>query len=494
VLASLRKRSVDHRANLALLLGALSVVPLLVWWLGWFPGFLSSDSIDQLGQADRFEFSNFHPATHTITLWAITRIWDDPGAVTLVQAIAMAGLLAVAARRLVQLGVHIALAVGAVWLAAVLPMVGATTITIWKDVPYTLGLLWAFTELLLMARDRPAFWNGLWGPLRLGAALGLLMVYRHNGWITVAFVTLALAIGFFRSWRGLLRYLLALIVVGIALPAIVVRTFPVDTTTIEMAEVFTSDVAAVYQHHPESFGEPDLALLEAVAPLDVWRNRYSCLDSTALVFDAAFSNDAIRAEPDDYRALVMRRVLADLPTVIGHRWCAASYLLVPAQPADGFFHRPPFDIPPNTLGIAREPVSDRAFSVTKSLYVWVEPAGRLWLTWRPALVIWLGILTYVGIALRRRLRPILWAAVLIAAQMLNVAATSPAQEFRFAFGIYLLMWLSVPLAWLVFRPSEATLGSPVVDDRAQDDGGAGSSSGGEFLSDDAEELGETGAP
>jgi hypothetical protein len=82
--------------------------------------------------------------------------------------------------------------------------------------------------------------------------------------------------------------------------------------------------------------------------------------------------------------------------------------------------------------------------------VWVEPAGRLWLTWRPALVIWLGILTYVGVAFRRRLRPILWAAVLIAAQTLNVAATSPAQEFRFAFGIYLLMWLSLPLAWLVF--------------------------------------------
>ena len=235
---------------------------------------------------------------------------------------------------------------GAVWLAAILPMVGATTITIWKDVPYTLALLWAFTELLLMARDRATFWAGWWGPLRLGTTLGLLMVYRHNGWITVVLVTMALAIGFFRSWRGLVRSLAALVAVGFVLPAVLVATFPVDTTTIEMAEVFTSDVAAVYQHHPESFSEPDVVLLEAVAPLEVWRDRYSCLDSTSLVFDAEFSNDAIRAEPDDYRALVMRRVLGDLPTVIGHRWCAASYLLVPAQPGDGFFHRPPFDIPP----------------------------------------------------------------------------------------------------------------------------------------------------
>jgi len=111
----------DRRADLALLLGALTILPLLVWWLGWFPGFLTSDSIDQLGQADRFEFSNFHPASHTITLWAVTRVWNNPAAVTLVQAIAMAGLLGLTARRLVRLGVHIALAVGAVWLAAILP-------------------------------------------------------------------------------------------------------------------------------------------------------------------------------------------------------------------------------------------------------------------------------------------------------------------------------------------------------------------------------------
>jgi len=484
----------DRRADLALLLGALSILPLLVWWLGWFPGFLTSDSIDQLGQADRFEFSNFHPASHTITLWAVTRVWDNPAAVTLVQAIAMAGLLGVAARRLVRLGVHIALAVGAVWLAAILPMVGATTITIWKDVPYTLALLWAFTELLLMARDRATFWAGWWGPLRLGSALGLLMVYRHNGWITVVLVVIALAIGFFRSWRGLIRSLAAVVAVGFVLPAVLVAIFPVDTTTIEMAEVFTSDVAAVYQHQPESFSEPEVVLLEAVAPLEVWRDRYSCLDSTSLVFDAEFSNDAIRAEPDDYRALVARTVLGNLPTVIGHRWCAASYLLVPAQPSDGFFHRPPFDIPPNTLGIVRDPVSDRAFSVTKSLYVWAEPAGRLWLTWRPALVIWLGIITYIGVALRRRLWPILWAAVLIVAQTLNVAATSPAQEFRFAFGIYLLMWLSLPLLWLVVRPSDATLAPWVVDDGTQLDVRAKMARRRELLADDGEELAEPGAP
>ena len=131
------------RSDRALVLGWLSAVPLLIWWAGWFPGFLSTDSIDQLGQVDRFDFFNFHPIFHTFSMWVVTRIWDHPGAVTLVQVLLLAGLLGFVARRLVQVGVPWWLAVGAAWFTAALPMVGATTITIWKDIPYSLAVVWA---------------------------------------------------------------------------------------------------------------------------------------------------------------------------------------------------------------------------------------------------------------------------------------------------------------------------------------------------------------
>ena len=48
-----------------MLVGWLSVIPMLIWWLGWFPGYLSPDSIDQLGQVARFDFANIHPISHT---------------------------------------------------------------------------------------------------------------------------------------------------------------------------------------------------------------------------------------------------------------------------------------------------------------------------------------------------------------------------------------------------------------------------------------------
>ncbi|MGH8934900.1 MAG: hypothetical protein ACRDXD_01295, partial [Acidimicrobiia bacterium] len=172
----------DHRRPFWL--GLLSLFPLLVWWLGWFPGFLSPDSIDQLQQADRFSFGNFHPAIHTISLWALTRLWDTPGVVTLAQVLAMALVLGMVAGRLARVGVPAWLAVGSVWLVALLPAVGATTVAVWKDVPFSIALVWAFGELLLLARQGDAYWDRPANPLRLGGAVAAAWLLRHNALLT----------------------------------------------------------------------------------------------------------------------------------------------------------------------------------------------------------------------------------------------------------------------------------------------------------------------
>jgi len=247
------------------------------------------------------------------------------------------------------------------------------------------------------------------------------------------------------------------VAVGIVLPTALLTILSVNPGTIEPAEVFLPDVAAVVGTDPGWFSETDLDSLEAIAPIEIWQDRYTCSDSTPLVFDPAFNHAPPRENPWEYRSLVARTALTHIPTVVGHRWCAASFLFVPAARTGSYLHRPPFEIPPNTLGFARAPISDRAYSFTLAQYQWIEEPGRLWFTWRPALVILAGIITYAGVAFRRRLRPLLWAGGLIGAQLLNVAAMTPSHEFRYAFGIYLLCLMSLPLWWLIARPATARI-------------------------------------
>jgi hypothetical protein len=434
----------------AALIGAAAVVPLLAWWVGWFPGFMSGDSADQLGQVARGRFDNQHPAFHTMSMWLVMRLWDHAGMVTLVQVLVMAGLLAAAARRLARLGVPAWLAGGSAVLVGALPAVGITTIAVWKDVPFTLALLWAFTELLGFAAD-PARWERAAPALRLGGALALVWLFRHNGFITVMLLGSALAWVLRRRRRALA--LVAAPVVG-AVAVVNLIMFPlvgVQRDSIQPASVFIPDVAASFVHNPGRFSPDEVRYLEAIAPRAVWEELYDCHDSTPLVFAPEFRRGVILGDAGRFRSIVMRTYLRDPLTVIGHRWCVGSFLFVPQQPAGAYFHRPPFDIAANDLGIVRDPISFRVHSATLRVFEWVSPAGRLWLTWRPALAVWLAAAAFGLLAWRGRLGPFVLVVALIGAQALNVMLTSPAQEFRFGFGIYLVCLLSVPLAWLA-RP------------------------------------------
>jgi hypothetical protein len=168
----------------------------------------------------------------------------------------------------------------------------------------------------------------------------------------------------------------------------------------------------------------------------------------------------ITEDPGRFQGLIIRTYVRDLDTVLGHRWCAADYLIWPPQPSTSYFQRPPFVMADNPYGIEFDPVSDRAQSVTKSILDWSNEPDHLWLTWRPALVVWLAVATYVGLAWRRRLRVLLLGGALVACQMFNVALTTPAQEFRFAFGVYVMALLSLPLWWLIVKPDSARVADP----------------------------------
>jgi len=440
-------------------LGSLTIIPLLIWWAGWYPAIMSSDSVDQWSQALSFEFHNSHPITHTAYLWVISLAWQTPAAVALTQVVMFSVLLALVARRLVQIGVRIPMAIATVWIVVLLPMTAATTIAIWKDVPFTLAMGWVFTELLLVAKDQSRFWRTWHGPVRLGIGLGLMWALRANGKLTVLVFVVALAIGFRTQWRELVLVGSAVLGVGLVLPTLLVSVLPVANQPIEPAQVFMPDVAAVVVHDRDALSLDDLALVAAVAPLAIWESQYDCGDSSPLVFHPEFDNSAIRGGSSSYQRLIVHAVVGAPGTVAGHRWCAGEYLLSPYNRTGTFVHRPPSEIWPNDLGLERAPVSDRAYAVTLWAYKVVEHKRIEWLTWRPAIVVLLGLITYAAVWRRRELRPLRWVGLLFVVHLGNVFITSPSHEFRYAFGLYLISLASIPLWYLIIDPARAHIAS-----------------------------------
>lgn len=423
-------------------LAGLVVLPLLIWWLGWYPGFVSSDTIDQWSQGQTGDYRNHHPAVHTFYLWVAALGGTRPGAVSLLQLLVLTGLLVYAAGWLVRSGVPTWLAIGTAWALGLSPAIAPTTLALWKDVVFGLFLLWAWTELLGLGVDPARWWRN--APLiRLGVAIGGVWVFRGNGPITVALLFAVLAWSQRRKLRCLLvpagTVAVVVFLVAVPLNALLQPTGP----GIDPAQVFLPDVAASYASQPETFTIADLKLLTAVAPLEVWVDRYGCYDSTPLLFDPRFDHNPVRESPGVYRRLVISVMTRDPAAVIAHRVCASNFVYSPAQPADAYFHRPPYEIPPNEIGLSRRPLSHRAFAVTDRVWRWAE--DNQWLAWRPAIVILPALAAVVLFAVRPAGRRFLLPSTLFLAHLLNVTATSPAQEFRYAYPLYLMAVLTIPL-------------------------------------------------
>jgi hypothetical protein len=433
------------------MLAATAVLPGFVWWLGWYPGFVSSDGIDQFGQIANGVYFDHHPAIHTLYLNVLSLGGNRPGLVTLFQLLVLGVLLAYAARWLVEAGVPTWLAVGVAWLLGLSPAVAPTTLALWKDVPFALFMLWAWIELLALAVDEERA-QRFWPAIRIGMALAGLWLFRGNGPLTVLPVLIALAWVHrhrLRAW-AVTAGTVALVVFLVVGP--LYAFVDVQGSGIEPAQVFLPDIAASYNAEPETFTEADLELIEAIAPPLIWTERYDCYDSTPLLFDPFFDQTPVRESPGAFRRLVIDVMTRDPDSVLAHRVCAANYLYAPAQPSDAYFHRPPYDIPPNTLGLVRDPIAGWAFDVTDRVWRWAEIDSRLWFTWRPAILLLpaLASIAFLGITGPRSLI----ASTLLVAHTLNLFLTSPAQEFRYAFPVYLISALTLIMLWPALRRQE----------------------------------------
>jgi hypothetical protein len=276
---------------------------------------------------------------------------------------------------------------------------------------------------------------------------------RGNGPLTVLPILILLAWIYRRRLRlvGVATATIAVTLLLVLGP--VYSMADVQGAGIEPAQVFLPDVAASFIDEPETFTDTDLEMVTAIAPPIIWETHYDCYDSTPLLFHPMFDQSPVRESPAEYRNLEIDVLLRDFDSVLAHRFCASNFVYAPAQPAGAYLHRPPYEIPANTLGMTRTPISDRAFAVTDAIWRWAEVDSMLWLTWRPAIVLLpaLGAIVVFAFRARRFLLP----SSLMVVHTLNVIATTPAQEFRYAYPLYLMAALTLPLLWPTLRSDEA---------------------------------------
>ncbi len=183
------------------------IIAFGVYLYAFWPGLMTPDSYDQWKEAMSLQLTNSNPFFHTLHVWLLTRIWESPAVISLVQVFIFSALISWGCILMRRQGVPGSVIWVACILCALSPFNGFLVITLWKDIFYCMAFF-IFTLILIRIVFSDGGWLERWyAPIILGGAAALMALYRHNG-PPAAFGTLVLMLFvYLRYWRKTLQAL-----------------------------------------------------------------------------------------------------------------------------------------------------------------------------------------------------------------------------------------------------------------------------------------------
>lgn len=439
-------------------------VPMLwvgAWLLGVFsPGVMTVDSVGQWAQALTMNVNDAHPVAHTLLMAGLMRVWNSPAAVAIPQLLGLAlanGALIAVLRRAVS---------APVWAArlaacALHPMVAVTSVTLWKDVPYTVALValaaWVCARVLLSPTERPSTASAV----GVGVIAFFAMMLRHNGppAVVVALVVVAVLVPASRK--------AVVISSATALSLMLLLKGPVSWgMKLQSARIahffFVHRIAAHLAAGQSPEAAADRALLSEIEPDPGW--HYGCSLINGTVFAPSFKLNLSADHTSDLARIWRELALAHPRVELNHAACVSS-IVWRVDPRDApavYLYTVGIEVLGGDVVRWIEPgVSELQQS---SLFpVATQRVGRTlkdssaWWFWRPAT--WLYLLTFAAViaALRARDPRPLVVLLIPWAHSLVLGAINVAQDARYQLPVYVM---GVALAPLLLTTRRAPAESP----------------------------------
>ncbi len=426
-----------HAMPLATL--AALVLAWVPFWLSYFPGIMSPDSLSAWSQAASFHLSDYSPAIYTLLIRLTGTPLQSPAAVSLLQILLTAGSIAALYAYLDRQGAQRWLMAVGLGLYLGLPIFGTFTVTLWHDVLYSLLVLWVTHAMYAMYGSK-----GLWLASRgrswaLGAALLLIPLFAHNG-LSVVFGVL---VGSFLVLRAHRRRIVA-IGAGVLAAFLGVQLLIYPMLGVQpYSKAFASEAlihqisAAIAQHGTTGLTASQKRYLQTIMPLRDWVQKYNPYTPQYLV--SLRYNPAYREAPIDRHYTEFLKVWAEIGlrypgSYLGERITENALVLRPTGSYKIALSS--LNIAANRLGLKTHSAAQPLLDTLRRIAGFTT-AYMLWL-WRPFWVMWLLLgLTLAGTFLRGRI--VLFTAIPWLFQVLGLAISIQGQSVRYYYSLFLIL-------------------------------------------------------
>ncbi len=181
-------------------------IPYLLWFLVFYPAFMSADSLYQWEQAKTLMMTNDHPYISILYLVPFERLTHSPGIVSLFQLLTTSALFAagfaLAWKKRVQKWIIILFAI----LAGLCIPIGVYNLTIWKDIPFSIALV--ALAFFIAKKSLDSDWSKFDIVFLIVLSIGSIFL-RHNGLVYILFLPLLV----FFCFKGKIRWLFPAILI-----------------------------------------------------------------------------------------------------------------------------------------------------------------------------------------------------------------------------------------------------------------------------------------
>ena len=175
----LKKESHAGKLHMVLLYSLPSLIILTLVWLAAYPANMSPDSIYVWTAVVRDSYDGLHPIFYALGMKLLTFIWESPAILIIVQILLCSFTFAYTIYRLRQWGANKYLCAILAVVIPALPVNSIFAATLWKDVPYTMGLILISVELMRAIKDK-AYYSKISNIVFFAGIVIFTMAMRYN--------------------------------------------------------------------------------------------------------------------------------------------------------------------------------------------------------------------------------------------------------------------------------------------------------------------------
>jgi hypothetical protein len=331
---------------------------MVAWWLvylvAFFPANMSADSLDQWEQATYGSpLNNWHPVFHTLFNRLCLTIYKSPASIALGQILFMAAVMSGWLLFLYQKGIPAKWLKWAAVIIALIPANGIMAVTLWKDVPFTISLVW-LTLAIAKIVTNDAYFKQRSAYFEVTIALVAACLFRHNGMLVYILAVAGLLLYYFKTRKTgiLVCVVLSMALVGsyfvyISNPARVVPNPPA------VKLVAPIDGIAAVLYHNGSLSEETRQEMYKILPDSTWRSHYRPFSADEYLFftNMPFVENLSKLSTSQVLHLYLNTLAKNPYLVIRDRLNGSEIVWNVLEANGSFNYRYCHVIDPNTFGI-----------------------------------------------------------------------------------------------------------------------------------------------